>query len=375
MPAPALAAGPPPPVCVRGRGVPTLLVLGCMKCGTTTLHADLSAHLCGIVTAERAGSQRRANKKEQHFFDYGSQLKGGAAAYAAQFARCPSRPRPACGAGGHAAPFIPLDSTPSYLRTPGAPSRMLRFYSALGAAAKVRLVAILRHPVARLRSHFDHVAKHAESYAALPAAERTADGWATARLVAAQRCGAALGRNASAEDGLWPPACPGAWPVAAGSYAPQLRAVLQRFRAEQLALISFAGYTHARARVLADLSRWLGVQRSAGASAAAADTGVRNSAGTRHSFGAGVRARLDRLYAPHTRAVLALLREPITAGLTTTPFAAPPAQLREAWLFLDDDALAHGAAAERVARGIRDADAARRAARAAGSAHAPPVRK
>jgi hypothetical protein len=114
---------------------PDFLIIGAQKGGTTSLHQQLCAHPQVLSSRD----------KEIHYFD--NQHHRGATWYLRQF---PSRPRqllrwlhtgakPVCG-----------EATPMYLFHPLAPARIARLLP------KVRLVALLRDPVYRAYSHYQH---------------------------------------------------------------------------------------------------------------------------------------------------------------------------------------------------------------------------
>jgi hypothetical protein len=115
---------------VRGRGdearmLPSFLIIGGQRCGTTSLYRYLSEHPDvhpGLV-------------KEIQFFtlNYGK----GVDWYRSQF--------PPESVGGHS-----FDASPYYLFHPAAPER------ASGLLPDARLIALLRNPVDRAFSHYQH---------------------------------------------------------------------------------------------------------------------------------------------------------------------------------------------------------------------------
>jgi hypothetical protein len=125
MGAPALEPGSE----VGSAGAPRLpdfLCIGAMRCGTTTLWDMLAQHP-GIFMAEQ---------KELHFFDNRDGFfDQGPAAYARHFAS--ARPDQVRG-----------ESTPSYLFIEEACERIRALLP------RVRLIAVLRDPVERARSHY-----------------------------------------------------------------------------------------------------------------------------------------------------------------------------------------------------------------------------
>jgi len=110
------------------RGLPSVIVAGGMRCGTTSLFDWLANH-------PQVSPSRR---KEVHFFDL--QAARGPAWYRRQFA--PLR-RLADGTDSR-----PFESSPYYMFHPAVPARVR------AVVPDVRIVFLLRDPVARAVSHF-----------------------------------------------------------------------------------------------------------------------------------------------------------------------------------------------------------------------------
>ena len=110
---------------VSGRQ-PDFLVIGGMRCGSTTLHNVLSAHPQLFLPAE----------KELHYYDgYNPELFGNNAAYLQLFNA--AKKTQLCG-----------EVTPDYLTTPSA-------FETISATFKtLKTIVILRDPVERLCSHY-----------------------------------------------------------------------------------------------------------------------------------------------------------------------------------------------------------------------------
>lgn len=111
---------------LAGRGaLPDALIIGAMKCGTTSLSNYLSQH-------PQVGA---ATTKEIHYFD--RRLIRGPNWYRAQFRAEPGQ--------------ISIDATPYYFFHPLVPQRA----AALLPAAK--LIVLMREPVGRAYSHYHHI--------------------------------------------------------------------------------------------------------------------------------------------------------------------------------------------------------------------------
>jgi hypothetical protein len=120
----------------RSRPLPDFLIIGAMKCGTTSLYAYLGLHP-SIV---------RAEEKELRYFDlhYGR----GPAWYRAQFPTERLLERTGRRLGGRA---LTGEGCPDYLVHPLAP------YRVRGLLPDVRMIVLLREPVERAISHHNHM--------------------------------------------------------------------------------------------------------------------------------------------------------------------------------------------------------------------------
>jgi hypothetical protein len=108
------------------RRLPDFICIGAMRCGTTTLWEMLGRHPLAYLP----------DTKELHFFDdRDGAYAGGLDTYAHHFAAAPATSL--CG-----------ESSPSYLFVEGTEERIR------AAIPDVRLIAILRDPVARAWSHY-----------------------------------------------------------------------------------------------------------------------------------------------------------------------------------------------------------------------------
>lgn len=112
--------------------LPTFVVIGAMKAGTTTLHAWLDAHPAVCMSA----------RKELDFFVGGANWTRGIDWYRGQFAACGSAQ-----ARG--------ESSPNYTKTHLDPLVPKRMGTVLPDA---RLVYVVREPIARMRSMYRHLA-------------------------------------------------------------------------------------------------------------------------------------------------------------------------------------------------------------------------
>lgn len=191
----------------RWRALPDFLVIGGLKCGTSSLYAAMAEH----------PQIMWARKKELHFFD-GPRAPRGVAAYRTSF---PLRRR----LRAHGA--ITGEATASYLFEPAA------LPAVRAALPDVRLIVSVRDPVERAISHYFHELRTARSET-LPLDEAIAA--EPARAIAAdvqQRDGAA---RTDVFRGAY---------VSRGRYAARLRAWLDVFPPEQMLVLAYEELVHA----------------------------------------------------------------------------------------------------------------------------------
>ena len=286
--------------------LPSFLIIGAMKCGTTSLANYLADHPDVFVAAE----------KELHFFNL--RWDRGTGWYEQQFAGAG-----ACAAAGEA--------TPEYLFDAEAQARMA------SVVPGARLIVLLRNPVDRAYSHYGH-RRHREGEA------RT-----FAQCVEADLTGRAAPGYTTPEPY-----------VRKGHYAQQLERLCTHYAREQILVVLYDDLVRAPADTYRRVCRFLGVD----ATVVPASVGtVRNanrevrwplayralarSQATRvlpaaagqalywrltrpapapPPMPADVRARLDEHYAPHDRALSEWLgrdlpwraAEPLSAALPSS---------------------------------------------------------
>lgn len=110
------------------RMLPTFVIVGAMKAGTTFLHNVLTQH----------PEVRGPKFKEMHFFD--RQYSRGETWYRAYF--------PHKGKAANGKPLITGDSTPNYMFHPPSPGRMGKLLP------DAKIIVLVREPAARALSHY-----------------------------------------------------------------------------------------------------------------------------------------------------------------------------------------------------------------------------
>ena len=130
--------------CYNGRQLPSLIILGAQKCGTTSFWNQLTAEWdFGGGTGNANDGLGYSTAKEHHFFDVPRRSARGLEHYASGFPPC----------GQHAAT---VDATPNYFFPNGVALESLqRVYSA-ERIARTSFVLVLCDPVQRAQSAFYH---------------------------------------------------------------------------------------------------------------------------------------------------------------------------------------------------------------------------
>ena len=240
------------------RRPPDFLVLGAMKAGTSSVMHHLTRHP-GV---------RGPWRKEVHHFTLAHRHGRGAGWYRAHF--------PLRWSGG-----ITGEATPNYLYDPEAPARIR------AALPDVRLLAILREPVARAVSHYHHEVRMGRE--TLPIEEAFAA--EEARLARA----AALGEGARE---TLDHACY----RRRGAYAEQIERYLALFPRERLLILGTGELARDPSAAMARAHAHLGLPP------APIDAGaVRNRGGAREPAPPALLAELREWFAPHEARLAALL--------------------------------------------------------------------
>jgi hypothetical protein len=201
------------------RPFPDFIIIGAMKCGTTTLHHQLREH--PLV--------RAPIRKEIHFFD--REWAQGPAWYRAHF---PSA------LGGRT--WKTGEASPYYVCHPHVPARIAELLP------DVKLIVMLRNPVTRAYSHYRQI--HAKGWDPLSFEE--------ALEAEADRIGPELARM-EAEPDYFSETHRRFSYLQRGRYAEQLERWLRFFRREQLKIIATEELRAEPSRVHAELQQFLGL--------------------------------------------------------------------------------------------------------------------
>jgi len=253
------------------RRLPRLIIPGAMKAGTTSLFEYLRGHPGLAASFE----------KEIHFFDM--HYDRGPGWYAGQF------PGPRAGAGSGPLPF---ESSPYYLFEPRVPARIRDL------VPDVKLVVLLRDPVARAFSHYHNnrrLGREPLSFEDAIQAEDERLAGEEERLLADPRAVSLVHKRYSY--------------LRRGRYAEQLVRWRACFPAEQILVVD-AGrlFTDPRS-VVAEVLEFLAVEPWE-----PPDFAVRNEGGHGGAMREETRIRLEQFFEPHQRRLVELIGWCPTAG-------------------------------------------------------------
>ena len=247
----------------EARALPDAMIIGAMKSGTSSLHYYLTQHPQVIPPL----------RKEVHYFDL-------------NFARGESWYRANFGRPGE--PGLNLDSSPYYLFHPQVPSRA----HALVPGAK--LIVLLRDPVRRAYSHYWHErdkGRERLSFEDALAAEPERIGRAGEQLASG-----AIERNESHQYFSY---------LARSRYAEQIERWLRLFPRQQLLVLRFEDLAQDPLPVLNRSLQYLGLPAMGSAKLEPRNTRKYPP------IDPATAGRLREYFAPHNRALEALLGEPM----------------------------------------------------------------
>jgi len=140
-------------LCMKGKLIPELYVLGAMKASTTSLAAQLDKSTTIHFPFKKAAKGARKGRngvrgiKELHFFDQPVTIDDRPS-WLEHFNNCSRFNRKNLRA-------VTVDATPAYLRKQIAAKRIASFYGPM--KSKVKFAVILREPLGRAQSAFHHL--------------------------------------------------------------------------------------------------------------------------------------------------------------------------------------------------------------------------
>jgi hypothetical protein len=242
------------------RALPDALIIGAMKCGTSSLHGYLEQHPDVIAPL----------RKEVHYFDNG--YVRGEAWYRAHFGRVGE-------------PGLNFESSPYYLCHPAVPARVA------GLVPEARLIVLLRDPLKRAYSHYWHEQSKGReklSFEDAIAAERDRIGDDEARLARGE-----IQRSEAHAHASY---------LLRGRYAEQLQRWFVHFARERFLILRFEDFARDPQSALDESLRFLGLPPMA----RPVELEVRN-ARSYPPLAPATAERLRAYFEPHNRALEALL--------------------------------------------------------------------
>jgi Sulfotransferase domain len=219
----------------RFRMLPSFLIIGAQRAGTTSLYHYMSAH--PDVDRSTSGIDGAAWNKELHFFD--DRFALGLIWYKAAFPLLATERLTRL----RGRRLVTGEATPSYLFHPLVPGRVAE------TLPEVRLIAVLRDPVERAYSHYQLMRREGPerfSFAEAIAAEEERLAGEEERILADPAYRGRKYRNFSY--------------VKRGLYAEQLERWFEHFPREQLLVLRFEDLLARPAQTYAEVLEFLGLQ-------------------------------------------------------------------------------------------------------------------
>jgi hypothetical protein len=241
------------------RALPDFLIIGEAKCGTTSLYDDLVDHRTVL----------EASVKEVHFFDL--RYHRGLDWYRAQF---PLRWR----TGRNGSRALTGEASPYYMFHPHAPARIRQ------ALPEIKLIVMLRNPVERAYSHYQHEFRKGRETLTFEQAVRQEP----ARLRGEQEKMLENPRYNSRDHRRH------AY-VTRGIYVDSLQHVMRVFDRRQFLIVKSEDYFSAPDDTLRRVLEFLGLP------ARQPRRFARKNVGSYAPIDAGLRQELSAFYAPHNR--------------------------------------------------------------------------
>ena len=251
------------------RMLPDFLIVGEAKAGTTTLY-DLLARHPHVAPAAM---------KEVHFFDL--RYARGIDWYRAQF---PLSYRVRGSYRGPGARLVTGEASPYYMLHPHAPSRIKSLMP------DVRLIVLVRNPVERAYSHYNHEERAGrEPLSFEEAIEREPERLAGERdrMIADEQYSSVTYRRNSY--------------LLRGHYAEQLERLYRMFRRDQLLVVCSEELFTNAPKTYADVVSFLGLPRDT------RNVIRRQNSGSYSAMSPAMRDRLTRYFKPHNERLYAML--------------------------------------------------------------------
>ena len=229
-------------LCLGSHLAPLLMIIGCQRCGTGSLHEDIMMHVQGAQRGHALKDEPDYYGREMHFFATDS-WSSGVHKYLEHFPKCPHK----------ASDFaFTVDATPAYMRKPIVATRIPQVYPAM-VVPKLKFAIVLRDPASRLYAYWD-------TFVQSGVGVNHFEVWVDSTLQKVCECQKQHGST------LWPPPeshcdTEEIESVAAGLYAYQLLYWFKEFDPRSFFITTLNAYELETAAVLRDLAEFVGAPR------------------------------------------------------------------------------------------------------------------
>jgi hypothetical protein len=283
--------------------VPTLFILGCQKCGTSSLHDQLVKVFPRVLDN---------GLKETHFFTKDGKVEFTHMGCEFLLAQGRWKGNTACSGSGRNS--VAIDSTPNYLPSMVAPDNIHTMYGEFGSA--LRFVVILRRPSERILSYFNHFhpAKNFEK-------------WASTGLYALKKGIVTCDKGAKSVYRLTGKRFDAVRVFCASMYAAHLKRWVERFSGDQILLMPFSGYTSDPRPALSAIASFLDldthhIRKRIAAQKQASHTNAAQSHGrsTKATMPDELEVAIDEYFLPFDADLLAFVQE---QGLAVAEYDPP----------------------------------------------------
>jgi len=252
-------------VCVQSKGAerlsPSVFILGCSHCATTSFYQDVSVHFPQFDSgAHLLTGDSQVVAKDKHFFDDQDTYDLGWDWYLGHYSNCSTE---------SASDYVGLDATETYLESDQYTARKIyndykEFPAVNGfeALEKLKFIMMFRDPIDRLYSYYntakadntlDMTGVNADDDCITDVASCTTltfDEWAYDQIERASDC-----EKSDPDADLWPNC--GSTGLFGGLYSQQLTQYLTYFNATQVAIVPMNAYTDDAPQLLTNLAGWL----------------------------------------------------------------------------------------------------------------------
>ena len=199
--------------------VPSLMIIGSMKSGSTELWSHLFTHCKNTICFGKESNKGRVSLKEKDFFGDPNMFARGFNWYERLWPECTDTDK-----------RISLDATPAYHVFYNAPNNIASFYNSF--IKNIRLVWMMREPATKMWSYYGEISIY----------EKNPPSFKNFILPKLERANNCIKLNKSSP--LWPPSLPPPFKDCAphldhGLYHSHFQRWIQYFKSEQFLVVSF----------------------------------------------------------------------------------------------------------------------------------------